>query len=359
MSGNRSASTFRKPKIWLRTCLVAAILVVPSSPVGATWYSPGGFEPDTPQDVAQGFMFLEPDVGAGGLDSVYFNVVVAGENWPTVRNSNPNRLGLFIPPNLAALQTRMYTPEAIMGAYLGLWKDCNRDGYIGSMTGGLVVYPSALLPADDVCRYGTEHHSDGEVHEFLPIVPVSTGDPRLREIVDPSAVVWGDWGLPGQPRPDAPHRQPDVIFVPRPFAGSLPAVADPSPPWIQAPPPEPDLVFIESDWGPGRPRWFTFYADVGINTYGRARLPPSGVYGSIYGSEWCYGQPEGTVSGGFDCDPTRWWTVGPPPLIDEIQLDPRPGDKYRLRDIDCYDASVVPGVSLTYLLRGEGCPALF
>ena len=105
---------------------------------------------------------------------------------------------------------------------LGVWKDCNKDGYIGTPEGLFTEYLSALLLETDVCpptptvdhadESFTPVHNDGQwVREFLAIGPdfvqgaPGTEDDQGAEhqnntnhfnLADESARIWGDWGLP-------------------------------------------------------------------------------------------------------------------------------------------------------------------
>lgn len=178
-----------------RTLLaIALILAAPAASAG--WRTFGSFEPDTPQDVLGGYMHLEPDVDPNpAVGKVYFNV-----------ENGYDQTGLT--PNVGALGTRLMV-EGFQWphAFLGIWKDCNEDGYIGFGAGALLEYSSLLLldePAP-VCPVGASAHNDGEwVYEFLWIGPADNVEearvalPRL--LNDTGAFVWGDGGIPGTPR---------------------------------------------------------------------------------------------------------------------------------------------------------------
>ena len=90
--------------------------------------------------------------------------------------------------------------------------------------------------------------------------------------------------------------------------------------------------------------WLTFYAQVGTNTTSKFQLPGSG--GGIYGSWQCGDNVDG-IHNGFECDRDLWWVnpdgslyqPGPPAELEYHEL-PRPGDPYRLRDVDCYDGGI-------------------
>lgn len=117
--------------------LLTAGALVPAAAAG--WKYRGMNEPDTDRDVNDGLMFQTPDQAAGP-PKVYFNGF-AHESLT------------WINPNAAAAGSRMQPGvDAIdMSALLGLWKDCNRDGYIGNSELGLFEYRSELLIETDLC----------------------------------------------------------------------------------------------------------------------------------------------------------------------------------------------------------------
>ena len=174
----------------LATLVVAAAFVAPAAT--ASWMSYGSFEPDTPQDVPA-FMWQEPP--GVEKDRIYFNV------YTTTTTADAN-------PNLGALRSR----HEVVGteshtAVLGIWIDCNGDGYIGMLETGVREYKSELLLDKTLCpdRTGTAngwtpgaHNYRGWVTELIPIgnkYAAGRGDTKL--YVDPDAMVWGDYGLPG------------------------------------------------------------------------------------------------------------------------------------------------------------------
>ncbi|HEX2021450.1 MAG TPA: hypothetical protein VHH36_01960, partial [Candidatus Thermoplasmatota archaeon] len=169
--------------------LLAALLAAPAA---ASWGVGGAREPDTAHDLASG-MPGSADQGPEGR-VVYFNLVAmqggsAGPSgWP-LGGANPNALpGMRVAPALAMRPI----------AYLGVWKDCDRDGYVGHGASALLEYRSELLPDRNTCPEGGEFNADGWVFEFRWLVP----DPgrfatSARAIVDPGAAVWADHGPPG------------------------------------------------------------------------------------------------------------------------------------------------------------------
>ncbi|HEX2021744.1 MAG TPA: hypothetical protein VHH36_03475 [Candidatus Thermoplasmatota archaeon] len=170
---------------------IACIFLFAAPAAVAAWSYQGSTEPDTPADL-EGYMHVEPDQAAG-RDGLYFNV------FPQP-HSQVNGVGPSSPPrpNLNVAGSRVVTPSSGFTAMLGAWKDCDRDGFIGNGTLGLAVYRVELLPPNGPCAPGDDHNRDGWVWEFLPIY---TGYPSARGIVDPGAAVWGDLGTPGSPPP--------------------------------------------------------------------------------------------------------------------------------------------------------------
>ena len=172
------------------TLLAAISVAVPAAT--ATWYTDGTFEPDTTFDTG-GYMWPTPDTDPAGR-KVYFNA------WADLDYSGVN-------PNSGATGSRIYvTPSVIFNAYLGIWKDCNEDGYIGMADGNLAEYPTALLSNTVICPAGSEFIKGSYVYEFIWVGPTddigddeaqaSYGHPAI--INDTEARVWHDWGFPGQ-----------------------------------------------------------------------------------------------------------------------------------------------------------------
>lgn len=186
----------------LAVALVGSALVLPS--VGATWYGPGTAEPDTPHDEAK-YMFPDPDASADGRGRVYLNGYQAAP-------------GTSANPNVGATGSTVLTaPAAHHRVLLGVWKDCNNDGYIGAAESGVQDYLSALLVDASVCPAttytDTPVHNDGLwVREMLTIGMVDpcefkdddarpSGCARFaineRVIYDNATYVWADHGAPG------------------------------------------------------------------------------------------------------------------------------------------------------------------
>lgn len=175
--------------------LFAILLAAPLA--AAEWSGRGFYEPDTLFDRESGMMFQDPDVDPSvSTRKVYFNAytyhIFAGVN-----------------PNVGAMgSSRIAGPLTGFNAFLGVWKDCNQDGYIGQMEGALLEYRAELLLEDTVCKATASAHNDGEwVYEFLWIGPDRRGDSvnetatnpwddNPTNLVDEEARVWGDIGRP-------------------------------------------------------------------------------------------------------------------------------------------------------------------
>lgn len=189
-----------------RSTLLAVLLVL-AAPLGAAeWRAAGGLEPDTGYDLA-GNMFLEPDRDLGG-QRVYFH------GFEALPQTSVN-------PNLAATGSRIApAPATHHRAILGVWKDCNGDGYIGMAESALQDYHVELLLGDPTCPPtpgATEPvHNDGQwVNELLTlgmVDPCERAPDATRELACPDVdafannerviysddtYVWADLGAPG------------------------------------------------------------------------------------------------------------------------------------------------------------------
>lgn len=175
------------------------LLAIALSPtcLGA-WRGYGTSEPDSVHDSVM-FLPQDPPVEDG---HVYFN------GWESERGSAN--------PNSGMLGSRFGdVGQFSLNAMLGIWLDCNQDGYVGLAEQALEEYPDAWLSAaatiaDDprpieTCPDGSMHRSGGWVTELLwigPDAPSAFGragarDPRV--VVDETAVVWADDGLYSDP----------------------------------------------------------------------------------------------------------------------------------------------------------------
>lgn len=175
--------------------VVTTVLLATLPLATATWGVPGSLEPDTPRDRDEGKMWLDPDATLAG-ERVYFNAIATtgiGGNLGGVTTT----LGGGVSPNLLGSALAPPGDLAIM-AYLGVWKDCDQDGYVGAARAGLFAYRSELLEDTSVCPVGGAFNKNGWVWEFIWIAPGSAfpGDNPLRFIMDRNAGVWADIGLP-------------------------------------------------------------------------------------------------------------------------------------------------------------------
>lgn len=172
---------------------IAVILSVLSLSSALGWSIQGAVEPDTARDRQDGRMPLAPDVDPNpAVGVVYFNAVVQQTSQysttPQGARVNQNLLGSRIAPVGSA--------EAL--AYLGLWKDCNADGYAGDALTASLVYREELLSSSAICPRGSIHHNGSWVREFVWIHPTAPASAAGYHdfIVDTEAAVWGDFKLP-------------------------------------------------------------------------------------------------------------------------------------------------------------------
>jgi hypothetical protein len=214
--------------------LLAALLAAPT--VAATWYAKGTSEPDTDLDWNDGWLPKNPDTtptlatGIGATRPIYFNA------FPGAYVGYVAGVATLVNPNVAApagvpVRTAHQTYPWTVYAMLGVWKDCNNDGYVGVGEQGVWEYPAQLLTAttgDSICKVGSISkytsgassgqvvknfpfpHNDGKwIREFIPIgwdegAVSSPGTPGTVDynpvnINDSGSRVWGDWNKPGAP----------------------------------------------------------------------------------------------------------------------------------------------------------------
>jgi hypothetical protein len=182
-------------------------MVVASPLVYASWGMNGSSEPDTPHDVKDGWMFLNPDTSPDPtVNKVYFNGFMSANQGGFLVGLAGGWSGN---PNLATAHTAIPLVEYDEYAILGVWKDCNRDGFVGLGDQGLWEYRSTLLLDTSVCPAQSVPnpipanwmpvHNDGEwVHELTPITwyAPSEGVIDFFAIHDNGARVWYDTGMP-------------------------------------------------------------------------------------------------------------------------------------------------------------------
>jgi hypothetical protein len=201
--------------------IIATLTLLSSaSPAALGWGMFGSHEPDTPEDAANGWMWTTTDTSRAD-HKVYFNGFFG-------QCANGSCTGLN--PNVATLGSSVHTPEYLDMAMLGVWRDCNDDGYVGLEDQGLFEYRSEVLAAwpgvgNSICppgeaplpvknaqgyynkggvsSEGVLPHNDGTwVHELIPIQwfddesPVFDHDPYNYD--DQGSRVWMDQGLEPQ-----------------------------------------------------------------------------------------------------------------------------------------------------------------
>lgn len=185
--------------------LSATLLLAAPAALGE-WKGRGYYEPDTTRDATGGWMHLDPDTAPDAtVRKVYFNAYSS----PYGARSHGN-------PNVAELGTSVMNYPTDIQAILGVWKDCNDDGYIGTFESALPEYPAVLLSDASICPrdfsdpfaegYMPAHNDGKTIRELLVIGPDFMGDRNegpSREnntypfnIADETARIWADFGLP-------------------------------------------------------------------------------------------------------------------------------------------------------------------
>ena len=176
-----------------RYVLISALALLAASSGAMAWSGKGSYEPSTTWDTRDGFMWPEADTSPIGA-KVYFNgFLTDGEGLVTSTS-----------PNLGSLETGFQTRAALPMVMMGVWKDCNRDDFVGNSEANW-VYPANLPGVDtDLCPptpgvYPT--HNDGRwIYEFHSLTWSNetraglSGDANT--LVDNGAKVWADFGLP-------------------------------------------------------------------------------------------------------------------------------------------------------------------
>lgn len=192
--------------------LLGAVVLSTPSMARAGWGADGSRQPSTIYDIPA---YMWPDPPGDDGDRVYFSVAA------TVGNE------AAISPNSALLGSRIGGfGDATWRATLGVWADCNHDGYIGLATAALTEYREEAAAAEGhpvdttICpeiadaESGDRTHSyGGWINELIPIVPLQAAEDRtgygdFRVIQDPAVRIWGDFGTPGQ---GDPERDPEFL----------------------------------------------------------------------------------------------------------------------------------------------------
>lgn len=178
-----------------RSALALVLALAFVAPAASAWTAGGGREPDTVYDRDGGAMFLATDVDPDpGVRQAYFSAVPA----------SPSYTGNGVNPNAGAVGSRQLFPgNTAFNVFLGAWKDCNDDGYVGHAETIVMEYRAELLTNTSVCPSGGEFNDGTWVYEFLWIGNgPAPGDPCCyrypRMIYDPASRVWGDFGVPGR-----------------------------------------------------------------------------------------------------------------------------------------------------------------
>lgn len=225
----------------MRPSIVLAVVLLGASPLAAAWGAKGFVEPDTRPDREDGFMWTT-DPPTTNERRVYFNGFLAqGRGAHAECSTNLVPFGDLVAncdpaggcaENFAFPSTPCYGPTLGLGsglagfqhapyplqpyAVLGVWRDCNQDGYIGLGDQGLWEYRAELLTTPGVCprqsdpsripRHWYPSHNDGAwVRELLPLGWDQWGrldptgapsDANVYDLNDTQARVWADWGLP-------------------------------------------------------------------------------------------------------------------------------------------------------------------
>lgn len=103
--------------------------------------------------------------------------------------------------------------------------------------------------------------------------------------------------------------------------------------------------------------FWTYYATIGTDALTTGFDIPGPVIGNVYGGEVCGSQTTG-VHGGWLCDASLWWRdalgrdVRPRYAHGEAYA-PVPGQRYHLRDVDCYDGHAAAGLYASGALLSE------
>ncbi|MFA5861571.1 MAG: hypothetical protein WDA16_07740, partial [Candidatus Thermoplasmatota archaeon] len=162
----------------------------------------GDFEPNMKRDIGDGWMYTATDTSSSqAVRQVYLNGF-ASQCAETCTAVNPN---------VATARSEFFTADINFKAMFGVWKDCNKDGYIGLGDQGLFEYRTELLLDVSVCPKQTTptpipaiwmpSHNDGTwVREYIAINWLNkisvVGDMNKWNINDNKARVWADYGLP-------------------------------------------------------------------------------------------------------------------------------------------------------------------
>ena len=191
-------------KIVTITALAVAAAFVAAPLASAEWKAYGSYEPDSRYDDDDFLHTLTPAQykAAGATKAkIYFNAYVQADTVYAGGSINPN--------NGVTRSQQLYTPSNTWLALLGIWNDCNGDGYVGLAETAVREYRSEILtaaqlaacPAESKAEIKTAGRTTGTlIIEFITIGREGLGVQDPFTIVDPAALIWGDHG---KPVPDA------------------------------------------------------------------------------------------------------------------------------------------------------------
>lgn len=184
--------------------LAVALAFVAAPLASAEWKAYGTYEPDSRLDNTDFLHTLKPaEYKALGQHKakIYFNAYVQADTVAFGGSFNPN--------NGVTYSQQNYAPSSTWLALLGVWNDCNGDGYVGLAETAVREYRSEVLTAAQLAACPAESKAEIKVAgrpvgtliiEFITIGREGLGVQDPRSIVDPAALVWGD---EGKPAPDA------------------------------------------------------------------------------------------------------------------------------------------------------------
>jgi hypothetical protein len=173
--------------------VLCALGLLTLSAGAVAWSGKGTTEPGIEADRTSGFMQLEPDTSPDqGVRKVYFN---------GFSSTGAVAVTTAVSANVALIGSQLQLPSAATYVMLGVWKDCNDDGFIGSGEESW-RYPTLMLNDAGICPVSTTFptHNDGSwVYEWHPITwknasLVACCD--INSFSDNKAAVWMDAGLP-------------------------------------------------------------------------------------------------------------------------------------------------------------------
>lgn len=176
------------------TTLAFALLL--AAPAAAEWSAYGSFEPDTPYD--DGEVMWSAPAPAGELRVYFHGFTVSPSATPAGKPG--------VNPNVALLHTQIEPVASERHtAQLGIWVDCNEDGYVGLAETAAREYSAQLLLGSR-CPSATgpttswtagAHNYNGWVSELVPIINVGSSlDTRYYR--DDDARVWADFHRPDE-----------------------------------------------------------------------------------------------------------------------------------------------------------------